>query len=239
MDARGGAADVEGRGVSFSWGGGPPVLDGADFRIRGAGLVPVVGANGAGKTTFCLLLMGRLAPSAGRVLVGGREPSRMGALERARAFAHLPQEADVDPSLEAGELLAMASFHRSRRYWEAAPGRGALEELGVAGLAGARMGELSGGWRRRVLLAAALLQGTPAVVLDEPFAFLDPRGRREARRLVEKAARDRLVVVATHDEDFVRRHFRGAVRVGGGRVVAAAGAHGAGDADAFLGEAWG
>ena len=208
--------------LSFSYGAGR-VLDGVDLIVDRPGVYPLAGLNGGGKTTLLKLIAGLLAPDRGRVLVGGGEPSRVGALARAGLVSYVPQEDDVSPDVGVGELLQMALFRREPRYWRADFGRRGeriVDSLELASLLEARYGELSGGQKRKVLVAAGFLQDAPVVVLDEPLAFLDPKRKGEVESFVESWV-DRVVVVAGHDLPFIERHFERAVCLRDGKVVRA------------------
>ncbi len=142
----------------------------------GPGAVALVGPNGAGKSTLLGLLAGRLAPSAGRVLLSGH-PARSVAASRLRAY--VPQQIAWPRHLRVSEVLETARRMRAQTH-EAA--RAAAERMGLVGVLGRAVGELSGGMRQRLALAAGVM-GEPQVwLLDEPASALDPGG---LARLVE------------------------------------------------------
>ena len=210
------------RSLSFSY-GPKGVLDGVDFAMQEPGLYPLAGLNGGGKSTLCRLLAGLIAPCGGSVSVGGREPSKLPVLQRARLVSYVPQEDDIFPAVVVGELLDMAFFPKSRRYWTAdfgATGTGVIKRLGLSRLLKVRYGELSGGQKRKVLIAAGFLQDSPLVVLDEPLAFLDPKSKGEVEAFIGSWS-DRFIVVSGHDLPFIERHFDRAIFLRQGKVLRA------------------
>jgi ABC-type Mn2+/Zn2+ transport system ATPase subunit len=145
----------------------PPI----DLTLAQGIFLGVVGPNGSGKTTLVRTMLGLLAPVAGEV----RYP-----LGRRPRFGYVPQRGDIDVSfpLTAGEIVLMGRYPRVglvRRPGAAdrAAARRALEQVGVAELAGRRFHELSGGQRQRVLLARALAGEPEILVLDEPTTGMD------------------------------------------------------------------
>ncbi|HGY10194.1 MAG TPA: ABC transporter ATP-binding protein [Oceanithermus profundus] len=159
----------------------------------GPGAVALVGPNGAGKSTLLGLAAGRLAPSRGRVLLSGH-PARSVAASRRRAY--VPQQIAWPRHLRVGEVLEVARRMRGQTPETA---RAAAERMGLAGVLGRAVGELSGGMRQRLALAAGVM-GEPQVwLLDEPASALDPGG---FARLVEWVADHRTrggcVLVSAH-----------------------------------------
>lgn len=174
--------------------GGTVVLDGVDLDLRPGTVTAVLGPNGVGKTTLTRVLLGLVRPDAGQVrgLSGAR---------RAAVF----QEDRLCPGADAVANVALVLRGRSREAAQAA----AREELARLGLDartwGRPVAELSGGQRRRVALARALVVDPDLLVLDEPFTALDGEGRALAvARLRETGAggvggSHRATVLVTHD----------------------------------------
>jgi molybdate transport system ATP-binding protein len=159
-----------------------------DLRIDlllGREAVLVVGPNGAGKTTLLKLLLGVLVPDAGRIALDGRAlfdgTGRTNLPIEERELGYLPQDYALFPHLD---VMANATFGLSRLQPEERVRRAAqwLEKLGVAHLSRRSVAALSGGERQRVALARALAREPRALLLDEPFASLDPVARRELRQ---------------------------------------------------------
>ena len=204
--------------------GGRVVLSGIGFDWRGPGIVGVTGPNGAGKTTLLKLLAALLRP--GRGTLGWELGGRLLAAREVRARVGF-----AGPELglyeDLGALENLAFLARARGFpWSDADGEAWLERIGLTGRGHERLASYSSGMKQRVKLAFALSGRPPLVLLDEPGSNLDAAGRTLARELVEEAARESLVVVATNDEQEARW---GAVRldlmplpVAAGRGTAAA-----------------
>ncbi|MGK2877675.1 MAG: metal ABC transporter ATP-binding protein [Solirubrobacterales bacterium] len=176
-------------------------------------LVILLGPNGGGKTTFFRSLVGELEPTAGSVAV-------------AAAVAYLPQHdgSRIDFPVSALDVVLMGTL-AERRFWQRARrtekqrALAALDRVGLAASADRTYGELSGGQRRRVLLARTIVGGAQVVALDEPLAGVDPSSA-EVIRAALAGLRDegRLVIEASHDIDHARIADR--VICLNGRVVA-------------------
>jgi NitT/TauT family transport system ATP-binding protein len=182
--------------------GNVAVLDGVSCIIASREHVAIVGRSGTGKSTLLHLIAGLLRPQHGRVLldgVGRDEPTRRAVLMFQRP-ALLPWATAAD-----NVLLALRFSGEFDRNPAAARGKVAalLDQLGLAGRAGALPAELSGGQQQRVALARALVGSPPILLLDEPFSALDVETRARLRDDVRRLARERGVtlVTVTHDLD--------------------------------------
>jgi ABC-type Mn2+/Zn2+ transport system ATPase subunit len=191
------AVAVEGLAVGY---GGAPVLRDVSFEVPAARSVCVLGPNGGGKTTLFRALTGELRPLDGRVRVDGR-PAYVAQTERTR----------LDFPVSALDVALMGSLGHGRWWLPAArqergAARAALERVGLADEAGTRFGELSGGQRQRVLLARAIVQDTPVLLLDEPLAGVDPASAELISALFdEMRGEGRTLLVSTHDVRSARR----------------------------------
>jgi ABC-type multidrug transport system ATPase subunit len=183
-----------------------------DLEIPAGRMVALLGANGAGKSTTLAIAAGQVLPDAGRVILGGHDLAKEPLAAR-RALSYLPQDSPLPRSLRVDETLAF--FAEVRR----APGDAVAPLLALAGLEAeraTRVQELSGGMRRKLAFAAALLPGPVAVVLDEPFTGLDEgvttrfekalRARREEGAAVLLASHDLERTVALADEVVLLEH---------------------------------
>jgi ABC-2 type transport system ATP-binding protein len=193
----------------------------------GPGITGLLGPNGAGKTTLLRILATVLAPDDGRLRLLGRDPSRPEERYRIRCgLGYFPQDPGLYPSFTAFEFVDYVAIlkeltDRRARHDEV---RRVLGLVGLEDRAGAKVRTLSGGMKRRVALAQALLGRPQLLVLDEPTAGLDPEQRLHFREVVSEIAEDRTVILSTHQTEDVaalcqrvvvlhegRAHFDGSV----------------------------
>lgn len=193
---------IEGLQVALD---GRRVLEGIDAELAPGALIGVLGPNGAGKSTLARALLGLAPPSAGRVLLDGRDVRGIPAAERARAMAYLPQGGSLHWPLTVERLVALG---RSPHLGPLSRPGGADQAAVDAAMARAEVTalrdrtatELSGGETARALLARALAVDAPALVVDEPLAGLDPGHQLDTMALLAGHAREgRLVVAILHD----------------------------------------
>lgn len=167
----------------------------------------LLGPNGSGKTTLFKTLLGLLAARSGEVLIGGRPIGAMSRAELARTVAYVPQAHAAQFPYRVLDMVTMGRTAHLGAF--ASPGEqdrkaavAALETLGIAHLAEREYTRISGGQRQLVLIARALAQDSPAIIMDEPTASLDFGNQvvvlKEVKRL---AARGLGVVLSTHDPD--------------------------------------
>jgi iron complex transport system ATP-binding protein len=207
--------------------GARTVVTGFDLVVPAGRVVALLGANGAGKTTALRALARLHRPAAGRVLLGGDDLWRLSPRSAARRLAWLPQgdEAAGPLTVEEAALLGrvphrgwLAPYRAEDREAVAA----VLARLGLTDLADRPLATLSGGERRRALLARALVQEAEVLVLDEPTAHLDLRHQVELLELLRGLADERgLAVVASfHDLNQAARTADELVLLAEGRVLA-------------------
>jgi ABC-type Mn2+/Zn2+ transport system ATPase subunit len=159
----------------------------------------VLGPNGGGKTTLFAVLLGELRPQAGTV----DAPARFGVVAQTeRSRLDFPVSA-LDVAL-MGAIARLGWWRRPGRA-ERRAARAALAEVGLADLADATFGDLSGGQRQRALVARALVQDAPVILLDEPFNGLDTASAERLEALMARLASEgRGLMIATHDVDQAR-----------------------------------
>jgi ABC-2 type transport system ATP-binding protein len=175
-------------------------VDGVSFAARPGELIALLGPNGAGKTTLFQLLAGLFAPDAGRIEVMGYDMSRNPVPALAR-LGIVFQQPTLDLELSVvGNLLFHAGLHGIPRAVARARIEAELARLGLAERAHDKTLQLSGGNRRRVELARALLHEPRLLLMDEPTVGLDPQSRGDLLRLLLAMRRERSVAVlwATH-----------------------------------------
>lgn len=177
----------------------------------------LVGPNAAGKSTLVRALTGQLSPTRGEVRLDGRSLSRVPARERARRLALVPQAARFDLDFTVREMVALGrSPHVGAWGRESARDtdfiEAALHDADVAQLANRTWALLSGGERQRVLLARALAQQAPVLLLDEPTANLDPGHQLLViDRVLQHVKRGGAALVVLHDLALAARLHRVAV----------------------------
>jgi ABC-2 type transport system ATP-binding protein len=197
---------------------GVVALDGVSFRVAEGELVGFVGPNGAGKTTAMRIVLGVLAPDSGEVRWRGRPLDS----EARRRFGYMPEERGLYPKMRVlDQLVYLAVLHGMDRDEARASALRQLGVLGASDRARDRVEQLSLGNRQRVQLAAALTHRPEALVLDEPFAGLDPVGVDVLSGVLrEQAAGGVPVVFSSHQLDLVERLCESVVLIHLGRVVA-------------------
>ena len=163
-----------------------------------AGVWGLLGANGAGKTTLMRMLAGILRPTEGQILCDGVEIGALGAAYREK-LGYLPQEFGFYPEFTVQDYLEYMAALKGLPRTEAARQIDALlERVSLAEVRRKKIVKLSGGMKRRVGIAQALLNDPEILILDEPTAGLDPGERVRFRNLLSEFAQDRIVLISTH-----------------------------------------
>jgi ABC-type Mn2+/Zn2+ transport system ATPase subunit len=195
------------RGLTVSY-GREPALESVDLRLERGSICALVGLNGAGKSTLFRALMGFLTPHAGEMHVGGLAVAEA---QRRQWVAYVPQEDQVpwDFPLRVWDVAMMGRYgHMNLLRWPAATDRervnDALQRVALSDLRERPVGTLSGGQRKRALLARAIAQQARVLLLDEPFTGVD---RRTEALIIEQLRALRAggasVLIATHDLDAI------------------------------------
>ena len=180
-------------------------LQSASFTLTG-GVIGLLGPNGAGKTTLLRILATVLAPDSGSVRVLGFDPSRADErLELRRRLGYLPQDPGFQRGFTAFEFVDYVAIlkewtDRRARHDEV---RRVLSIVDLTADSGRRVRSLSGGMRRRVALATAIIGDPQILILDEPTVGLDPEQRLRFRDLLSRAATGRTVLLSTHQTEDV------------------------------------
>jgi ABC-2 type transport system ATP-binding protein len=196
-------------------------LDGASLRAR-PGVTGLLGPNGAGKTTLLRVLATVLAPQSGRVRLLGLDPDDPEQRRQIRRrLGYLPQDPGYARTFTAFELVDYVAVlkeltDRRRRHDEV---RRVLAQVDLTEHAGRKVKALSGGMRRRLGLAQALLGDPELVVLDEPTVGLDPEQRLRFRDLISRAGEQRTVLLSTHQTEDVAALCGQVVVVDRGRTL--------------------
>lgn len=162
------------------------------------GVYGLLGVNGAGKTTLMRLLCTLLTPTSGQVSLDGQDIFQMGA-EYRRRLGYLPQDFGYYPDFSVFDyLLYIGSIKGLRPATARKRGEELLEQVGLTAARHKKMKRLSGGMKRRVGIAQAMLNDPEILILDEPTAGLDPSERIRFRNLLAELSQSRLVLLSTH-----------------------------------------
>jgi lipopolysaccharide export system ATP-binding protein len=181
---------------------GRRVVDGVTFHVDRGEIVGLLGPNGAGKTTSFRMTVGLTKPDAGEVWLAGRECSRLPMFRRARlGMGYLPQEPSVFRRMDVRDnLLAVLEAMPLSRAQRRARADELLAELDMGHLAGNLADTLSGGERRRLEIARALASDPAILLLDEPFAGVDPIAIEEIQELIRRLReRDIGILITDHN----------------------------------------
>ena len=211
---------IEVRDLCFSYPDGTEALKGISFRITHGGSVAIIGANGAGKSTLLMHLNGYLMPTRGEVRIGEMPLTRKTAAAARRAVGMVFQDPDdqlfmptVFEDVAFGPLnYGLPPDEVEQRVTLA------LERVGMAHLKRRPPYRLSAGEKRAVAIATVLAMAPDVLVMDEPSANLDPRGRRRLIDLFKSFEHTK--IIATHDLELVLETCARVIVLDGGKTVA-------------------
>jgi lipopolysaccharide export system ATP-binding protein len=207
------------------------VVNGVSLKFRAGEVVGLLGPNGAGKTTTFYMVVGLVPATTGRVRLDGADITALRMHERARrGIGYLPQEASVFRKLTVEEnILAIVEVAGVPRRERAARVNEHLEELHLTHVAKQKAYTLSGGERRRLEIARALVTRPKFLLMDEPFAAIDPISVAEVQKMIlQLKSRGIGVVVTDHNVRETLRIVDRAYLIHQGRVLAE------GDADFLI-----
>lgn len=190
----GASAAIELAGVVKVYPGEVRALDGVSFSVQTGEHCCLLGPNGAGKTTIIRLLEGAVTPTFGHISLLGRPAFGNGLLEAKASIGVVPQNPGLYPDLTVREYLEFvrALYGRGRPVETAT-------DYGLGQYLDRPLSALSGGYQRRLLVAAAVLSEPSLLLLDEPTVGLDPLAAAETRRLLKEAMVGRTVMMSTHN----------------------------------------
>ncbi|WP_244613307.1 ABC transporter ATP-binding protein [Modicisalibacter radicis] len=223
-------APLVARGLGLGYGRGAghlTVIEALDLTLPRGQVTAIVGPNGCGKSTLLAGLARLHAPSAGAVLLDGRDIQRLPARELARRLALLPQQTHAPEGLTVAELIRFGRQPHQGwlRQWSAEDRRVVDEALAAADLANLAerpLEAMSGGQRQRAWIAMAIAQQTPLLLLDEPTSALDLGHQIEVFELIRAlAATGKTLVMVVHDLVSACRFADHLVAMHAGRVIAA------------------
>jgi iron complex transport system ATP-binding protein len=217
---------VELAGVSVDL-DGRPVLRELDLAIAGGSRLGLIGPNGSGKTTLLRVIAG-LVPHRGQLRVGDAPPGSLSRRELARRIALVPQSPAVPAGMTVADYVLLGrtpyiSYLGTETRRDLAIVAQVLDQLDLAPFAGRALDSLSGGERQRAVLARALAQQAPVLLLDEPTTGLDVGHQQQVLELVDTLRQDLdlTVVSAMHDLTLAGQFADQLVLLDGGRVAAA------------------
>ena len=172
-------------------------VDDMNIRITN-GVYGLLGANGAGKTTLMRMICTLLTPTSGQILCDGKDIQKMEG-EYRNLLGYLPQEFGFYPEFSVKDyLLYIASLKGVRPVVAKKRVKELLEQMGLSKAANKKMKKLSGGMKRRVGIAQAILNNPKILILDEPTAGLDPTERVRFRNMISELSKERIVILSTH-----------------------------------------
>lgn len=204
--------------------GGTPAVDDVSLRVRQGEVFGLLGPNGAGKTTCFNMLMGLVRPDKGRILIGERNITQEPIHARARAgLGYLPQEASVFRGLSVEENVRAITELRSDLDQGERLGlvEDLIDEFDLGAIRSQLGRTLSGGERRRVEIARALASDPKFILLDEPFAGVDPISVAQIKRLIGDLKKRKVgIVITDHNVRDTLSTCDRALIIGGGRPIA-------------------
>ncbi len=190
---------IQVRDVSFSYNGEPALVD-VSLDVAEKDFLAVIGPNGGGKSTLVKLILGLLKPDAGRIRVYGEAP-----VKTAHRFGYVPQDVNINiqfPISVIDVILMGRLRYGGRRRINRQDRRKAfevMEQIGITGLEGRKIKDLSSGQRERVFIARALATDPDILILDEPTASVDTSGKTELYHLLGELNKTKTVIVISHD----------------------------------------
>lgn len=203
------------------------VLDNINLEISRGEIVALIGPNGSGKSTLIRAASGIIPIIQGTIHAAGKDVGELSHMQRARQIAVVPQAISLPPAYTVREIVLLGRTPylnflglTSKRDDEIT--ERALNQVHAKELGNRRIGELSGGEQQRILLARAIAQSTPILLLDEPTTHLDLRYQEDLLGLVKKLAKSEnlSILMAVHDINLAARYADKIALLVGGRLAA-------------------
>jgi iron complex transport system ATP-binding protein len=217
---------LEVRDLRFSY-PGRPVLEGLSFSLKAGEFAGFLGPNGSGKSTFLKALLGFLKPGGGKVVFYNRDPAdEVSPKALCRLAAFVPQNPRVNGSFSAGEVVLMGRLPYLASRWagysreDRRKAEVVMRSLGIGGLAGRKVNNLSGGELQKVIIARCLAQEGEIFLLDEVTAGLDLNHSIEIMEIMrEKAVLEGKIILAVlHDLNLASQYCDKIFLLKGGRL---------------------
>ncbi|MDE0131122.1 MAG: ABC transporter ATP-binding protein [bacterium] len=202
------------------------VVDGVSLRVEEGEWLGLIGPNGAGKTTLLRAIAGAADIETGEVYYSARDLSQLGVRQRARLMAVVPQHPVVPWGMAVADYVLLGrTAHMGWLSRETSNdldvAREAVRDLGLEKLSGRRLDELSGGELQRAVLARALTQAAPLLILDEPTSSLDVGHGQQMMEMVDRLRREQglTVISAIHDLTLAAQFCDRLVMMAGGKAI--------------------
>jgi iron complex transport system ATP-binding protein len=190
-----------------------PLLPPINLKLEKGKVCGLIGANGAGKTTLLRTVTGYIKPLGGTIFLNGKSMASLSNAQRAKYISVVLTDRIEDPFLQVGHIVSMGrhpytGFMGKLQVNDEMIVQEAMELVGISHLQSNRMTTLSDGERQKVMIAKALAQNTPLIILDEPAAFLDYPSRIELMLLLKKLAyeKEKTILLSSHDLEILMRN---------------------------------
>ena len=211
--------------ISFAY-GAHEVLHDVSFSVREGQFLSVLGPNGVGKSTLFRCILGLLSPNAGTIRLSGTNIRQLSAKQLARHIAYIPQTHYPSFRYSVFDMVLMGTTHRVETF--SAPkeserelAKNALKEMHIEDLSCRIYSDLSGGEQQLVLIARALAQGSPILLMDEPTASLDYGNQLRVLSCVKSLTKEgRTVIVSTHNPQHALLYADSVLALKDGSVLA-------------------
>ena len=214
------------RDVSFSYGGGIPVLDGVSFTAPEGSFISVLGPNGAGKSTLFRCILGNLTGYTGEILLDGVSIRGYSPREMARHIAYIPQTHRPAFGYSVADTVLMGTTRQLPAFGQPGPkqqevARKAMELVGIGHLAQRDFARLSGGEQQLTLIARAIAQQADILVMDEPTSALDYGNQlRILQQVRELAQQGYTVLLSTHNPQHALQFSHRVLALYRGKILA-------------------
>ena len=220
-------SDIEVKNLSYQPGTvKKPILQDVSYTFTEGHMTALLGPNGSGKTTLLRHILAQIKCPEGAVLINGKDTNGFAPKERSRKIAWVPQNSSGDSAFSVEEVVIMARYPYKGTWDDDSEedkkiAEDAMRAVGVLELRNRNFPSLSGGERQRTLIARALAQTTPWILLDEPTSNLDIKHQIGIMQLLhERVQKGNLsVVVVMHDFNMVERFCDRAILLSDGKVV--------------------
>lgn len=181
-----------------------PILSDVNLAIPHGQVTMLIGPNGSGKSTLLRTIAGMQPPLAGEVLVSDKAVSRLSVRERAALIAVVLTDREGGGGLTVFEAVSIGRHPYSGAFGHLSPRdreivNKSIADVGLTHKSGEYLARLSDGERQKAMIARAIAQDTPVIVLDEPTNFLDVAARYDIMALLGKVAADKTILLSTHD----------------------------------------